>query len=900
MSGASQTSSHLRRAIWHQLPIDTLLTELDATEGGLSTAEVAVRQQKFGLNVLPEKPPAKAWQIFVRQFASPLIYILGFAALVAASVGEFKDAAFIVAVLIVNAVIGSYQEAQAEKSTRALQKLLKIVASVQRDGEITEVDAEQLVPGDIVWLESGNRVPADIRLLGAKGLEIDESLLTGESLAVIKDPRWTGPEDTPLADRRNMVFAGSMVVHGRSRGMVVATGSASAVGRLAADVMASDQGKPPLVERMERFSRRIGFAVIFLAFAIAVLGVVFQGFSLNEMLLAAIALAVSAIPEGLPIALTVALAVGSRRMVRRGVVIRRLAAVEGLGSCTLIASDKTGTLTCNELTVKQLQLPDGQVYDVTGHGFSPDGQILFDGKSIDPVAHKALASLLRDCVLCNEGDLHRHRDAWVWRGDPTDIALLSAAYKFGLKKELLYQAHPQINSIPFEPERRYSASYHRFGNQLRVIVKGAPERIAAMVSDPAERDHILESSRKMALAGYRVLAFGEGLAPPDLGEDTVPPEPEEIRLKGLVGMIDPLRPGVRNAVKIAARAGIRSIMITGDHPVTALAIARELGLAETSDQVTVGSDLPASHPQIAGLLANTRVFARVSPRQKLDIVHAAREAGHYVAVTGDGVNDAPALKAANIGVAMGRKGTDVAREAADIVITDDHFATITHGIEEGRIAYDNVRKVIFLLISTGLAEVILIALAVSFGTPLPLLPAQLLWLNLVTNGIQDVALAFEPGEQGILQRKPRPPNEAIFDRVMIERTVLSALVMGLVGFVVFEWLLNSGWSEYSARNALLLLMVLFENVHIFNCRSESLSAFAISPRKSPILMIGIVSAFSIHLLMMYLPWGQALLNTQPVEARTWGFLFASALSILLIMELHKLIRRRWSYKSPAA
>lgn len=875
---------------WHVPSAAEVLARLETSEAGLTPLDAQTRLDKYGPNRLPEKPPLTFWRLFIRQFASPLIYILGIAAVIAAVTGELKDAGFIVAVLLINALIGSYQEAQAEKSTRALQKLLKIRASVLRDSEVREVDAEELVPGDIVWLESGNRVPADLRLLGAKGLEVDESLLTGESFAVIKDPAWQGTDTTPLADRRNMVFAGSMVVHGRSRGVVVATGIDSTVGRLAADVFAADQGRPPLVERMERFSRRIGASVVVLAAVIAVLGVAIQGYSVNEMLLVAIALAVSAIPEGLPIALTVALAVGSRRMAKRGVVIRRLAAVEGLGSCTLIASDKTGTLTCNELTARKIRLADGTEYEVTGQGFVPNGQILLDERVIDLLEHPSLAQLMRACVLCNEADLHPQGSSWNWRGDPTDVALLSLARKFGLKRELLLQAHPQIDSIPFEPERRFAASYHRVDGQARVFVKGAPERIAEMSGEPAMRSMVLEAAHRMAAEGYRVLAFAEGVVRNNLDGLGAPPEPADVHVLGLVGMIDPLRPGVRDAVRVASDAGVSTIMITGDHPVTALAIARDLGLTGSAEEVVAGGDMAGSTEELVVLLGRKKVFARVSPRQKLDIVDAAREAGHYVAVTGDGVNDAPALRSANIGVAMGRGGTDVAREAADIVITDDHFATITFGIEEGRIAYDNVRKVIFLLISTGLAEVILVALAVSYGLPLPLLPAQLLWLNLVTNGIQDVALAFEPGEKGILQRKPRPPNESIFNRIMIERTVLSALVMASVGFVVFQWLLKHGWTEYSARNALLLLMVLFENVHIFNCRSELQSAFAISPRKSPILMIGMVAAFLVHLSMMYLPWGQALLDTEPVDGKTWVFLVASALSVLLVMELHKLMR----------
>ena len=879
---------------WHVLKAEETLQTLGTRASGLGTSEAAERLAAHGPNRLPERAPTTLAQIFGRQFTSPLIYILAFAAILSAVMGDLKDAAFIVAVLIINALLGSYHEARAERSGRALQKLLRIRAAVSRDGEVIEIDAEQLVPGDIVWLESGNRVPADIRLLGARGLEVDESLLTGESVAVVKDSAWLGEESTPLADHRNMVFAGSMIVHGRSNGIVVATGTQSAVGRLAADVLGTDPGKPPLVERMERFSRRIGVSVLVAALVVAVLGIFARGYGIGAMVMFAVALAVSAIPEGLPVALTVALAVASYRMSRRGVIIRRLAAVEGLGSCTLIASDKTGTLTVNELTVKEIRLPSGEVFAVTGQGFAPEGQVQLRNVAADLAEHPQLLTLARTAVLCNEADLHSHGAGWSWRGDPTDIALLSMAHKLGCKREVALETHPQVNAIAFEPERRYAASFHRIESRMHVVVKGAPERVAEMCADAEAAVKMLEEAESMAQSGYRVLALAQGAAAEELRPDSVPAEPANLEVLGLIGMIDPLRPGVRQAVAAASAAGVSTIMVTGDHPTTALAIARDLGLASGPAEVVTGSDLLTAEPaRLAELIGNTKVFARVSPHQKLQIVNAARAAGHYVAVTGDGVNDAPALRAANIGVAMGRGGTDVAREAAELVITDDHYATIVSGIEEGRIAYDNVRKVIYLLISTGAAEVVLVALAIGFGLPLPLLPAQLLWLNLVTNGIQDVALAFEPGERKILERPPRPPQESIFNRLMIERTVVAAVTMGFIGFFAFQWMLDQGWSETAARNHLLLLMVLFENVHIFNSRSELVSAFRISPKRSPILMTGAAAAFLVHVLMLYLPWGRQLLETAPVSLTSWGLLMLAALSILFVMELHKAYWNRY-------
>lgn len=877
---------------WHALSVAETLNLLGTKESGLSSAEAAARLGQTGPNTLPESAPATVAQIFLRQFKNPLVYILLAAAALAVAMRDIEDALFILAVLLVNALLGGYQEARAEKSSRSLQKLLHRRATASRDGEVVELDARQLVPGDIVWLESGDRVPADIRLIGARGLELDESLLTGESAAVLKDSAWQGDEHTPLADRRNLLFAGSTVAHGRSRGIVVSTGSSTAVGRLAADVLEARPGNPPLVERMERFSRWIGLLVLAAALVLVAIGVLVRGYGIGEMLMFAVALAVSAIPEGLPVALTVALAVASYRMSRRGVIVRRLAAVEGLGSCTLIASDKTGTLTVNELTARRIRLPDGTTFEVTGEGFRPEGEVILAGAPVDLLEQPKLGELVRAAVLCNEAELHRHGNHWRWRGDPTEIALLTMAHKLGAGRERMLDAHPEINAIAFEPERRYAASFHRIDSRLQVVVKGAPERIAEMCANTDEAAEMLAAAESMAAAGYRVLAFAQGDAPAGSDSAQAPPEPAGLKILGLVGMIDPLRSGVREAVAAALAAGVGTIMVTGDHPSTALAIARDLGLASRAEEVVTGAQLERDPSRLRELIDKAKVFARVSPHQKLQLVEAAKAQGRYVAVTGDGVNDAPALRVANIGVAMGRGGTDVARDAAEIVITDDHYATIVAGIEEGRVAYDNVRKVIYLLISTGAAEVVLVALAIGFGTPVPLLPVQLLWLNLVTNGIQDVALAFEPSEGGVLERPPRPPREPIFDRPMVQRTLAGALTMAGVGFAVFAWALDHGRTEEAARNYLLLLMVLFENLHVFNARSETISVLRLSPLRSPIVMAAVAGALAVHTLVLYLPWGRRLLETGPVAPSAWTMLLIAASSVVVVMELHKAYWKR--------
>ena len=882
---------------WHAIDLPSLEQSLDATSRGLSGSEAAERLEKFGPNVLPHAPPPAWWQIILRQFRSPLIYILGVAAVVSVAIGEPIDAAFIAGVLGLNALIGGYQEWRAEKSTQALQQLLQIRAAVVRDGEVCEMEAENVVPGDTVWLESGNRVPADLRLVSAHGLEIDESLLTGESLAVSKDPTWTGDAPTPVGDRRNMTFAGSIVVRGRAQGMVVATGPATHVGGLALDVMGATGGKPPLIERLERFTNVVAGSVLAAACVVAVLGVVLHNHSVHDMFLFSVALAVSAIPEGLPVALTVALAIGTARMARRGVIVRRLAAVEGLGSCTLIASDKTGTLTCNELTVREIRLPSGERFEVSGEGFVPEGQVTHDGQAIETGSHPVLDGLAGAAVLCNEADLHRRNGEWIWRGDAVDVALLAMAHKLGWSREASLASHPQVNEIPFEPERQFAATYHQADRATDVFVKGAPERVLAMcdwgagvdeseASNQAKEMHHLAET--MGGQGYRVLALAEGTAPAELDPARAALEPSNLTFLGFVGMIDPLRSGVHDAVSACREAGVRTCMITGDHPVTALAISRDLGLASEPHQVVTGSELAKMSPtEMEEAIRTAHVFARVAPHQKLELVDAARRVGHFVAVTGDGVNDAPALRAANIGVAMGMSGTDVAREAAELVIGDDNFATIVSGIEEGRVAYDNVRKVIYLLISTGAAEVVLVVLALLAGLPLPLLAVQLLWLNLVTNGIQDVALAFEPSEGDVLSRAPRPTTERIFNRLMIERTIVAALVMGFMGFGAFWWMIRAGWTEEAARNALLLLMVLFENIHIGNCRSETKSALRLSPFRSPILLGGALIALSLHLGIMFVPLGQTVLHVEPIGLTTLAGLSALALSVFIAMEIHK-------------
>jgi len=893
----------------HALSTEELLAGLQCSPNGLSHTEAAARLQHYGRNALPVAEPPGIARVFLHQFASPLIYVLVAAALVSLAIQEWSDAGFICAVLLLNAIIGTAQEYSAQRAATALQKLVTTCSRVLREGDTHERDAEELVPGDIVLLESGERVPADMRLLASHDLEVDESLLTGESIAVFKRADELLPVDSSLGDRVNMAFAGTLISRGRARGVVTNTALNTELGRIASAVLGKPHTKAPLLVRMERFTRRVAILIGAAALLMAIVALS-RGMPLDEIFLLAVALAVSAIPEGLPVALTVALAISMRRMARRHVIVRRLLAVEALGSCTFIATDKTGTLTVNQLTARRIVFPGHEPWEVTGSSLEPSGSILSTRGTPLPEEETMLFRLCQAAVLANEGILAHRDHGWTRHGDAVDVALLVMAHKAGVTQVESVNAMPEIANIPFESERLFSASLNKKDGGQQAFAKGALERLLPMCSTMAttggpvalDRSMIERQAQELALQGYRVMALAAGGI--ELGPQEVFSE-EHLRhltLIGLVGLIDPLRPESKAAVAGCRAAGIRVAMLTGDHPATAFAIANELELVTSSAEVVTGPELKqaADADAMDRLTEGARVFARVEPRQKLEIVQSLQRNGHFVAVSGDGANDAPALRAAQVGVAMGSSGTDVARETSDLILTDDNFASIVAGIEEGRIAYANVRKVIFLLISTGAAELVLFTLALLAGLPLPLLAVQLLWLNLVTNGIQDVALAFEPGEGNELRCPPRPPRESIFNRLMIERVVLSALVIGSVAFLLFQWLLERGFSLDEARNGTLMLMVLFENIHVFNSRSESLSTFRHNPMRNPLLLFGTLAAQLIHIGAMYTPWISDILDIQPITPQHWMELLGLALTVLVAMELHKAIRRLAGQCSPGS
>ena len=895
----------------HTFAGDEVICYLKSSQHGLTHAQAASRLEHYGRNTLPEAKSPSIGAIFLHQFSSPLIYVLVGAAVLSMLIQEWADAIFIAAVLLINSIIGTVQEHSAQRAAAALQNLVSTRCRVLREGDSYEVNAEELVPGDIILLESGDKIPADLRLISSLDLEVDESLLTGESTSVLKNANLILETETTLGDRRNMLFAGSLVARGRGRAVVVATALETELGTIAETVLGKTPTKAPLLIRMEHFTHRIAIIVGIAAIAMAAIAFS-RDMPLTEIFLLVVALAVSAIPEGLPVALTVALAIGMRKMAKRNVIVRKLVAVEALGSCTFIATDKTGTLTVNQLTVRSMVFPGAGAWDVTGSSNEPDGDVITAQGSVNANENESLKSLCQVAVLANEGLLSHRGDGWTHHGDAVDVALLVMAHKAGITQAETLNAYPQIASLPFESERLFCASLNQVNNHQRTFVKGALERLLPMCKTMAGLDStrklngdlLEQQAHDMASQGYRVIALASGNI--ELGKDEVFSEEHlsGLTFVGLIGMIDPLRREAKAAIATCQKAGIEVAMLTGDHPITALAIARELKLAKSSEQIVTGPELKRATEQnmLDQLTRRARVFARVEPKQKLEIIQSLQRNGHFVAVSGDGANDAPALRTAHVGVAMGKSGTDVARETADLILTDDNFSSIVAGIEEGRVAYANVRKVIFLLISTGMAEIVLFTLALLSGLPLPLFAVQLLWLNLVTNGIQDIALAFEPAEGNELHRPPRSPSDPIFNRLMVERVVISALVIGSVAFFLFQWLLTRGYSADEARNGTLLLMVLFENIHVFNCRSETNSIFRQNPLSNPILLFGTAAAQLIHIGAMYTPWISDVLHIQPVSAQHWLELLGLALTVLVVMELHKAIRRKiekWSLSRTA-
>ncbi|MBI4499181.1 MAG: HAD-IC family P-type ATPase [Chloroflexi bacterium] len=898
MARIADMTGQVEPSPWHAFTRSDVEAALRTSTYGLSRPEVAARLARYGPNQLEEAPPPSNLAILLHQFRSPLIYILLLATVVTVVLGEYIDAGVIAAALLLNAVIGFTQERRAEVSVRALMRLVAPHARVIREGREWEVESRELVPGDLVLLESGSRVPADMRLVATTALRVDESLLTGESLSVTKG---TGRLDAgvSLADRTNMAYAGSIVASGRGRGYVVATGADTELGVIAARVRGEERAETPLQHRMTQFARVIGLVVGIAAALAFSIGIVL-GQSPTHMFMVAVALAVAAVPEGLPVVFTITLALGVRRMARRNAIVRRLPAVETLGSTTTIGSDKTGTLTENRMTVQEIWA-GGRTFQVVSEERPGRAGLLADDEAVELPEHRPLYLALLTGVLTNEADISLlEQGDFEVRGDPTEAALLIVAARLGIEPEEVRAAYPIYAEIPFEPERQYSASIREHDGQHFLFVKGAPERVLTMCSRmlleeapvALEPEGIHRAAQDLASHGLRVLGMAYRVLPhPPRGPEDVT-EPEGLTFLGLQGMMDPPRAGVRGAIAGCREAGMRVVMITGDHAVTARAIGRELGLAGDDAPVLTGADLERmDDPTLRQRVGDVVIYARVAPEHKLRVVRALQRRGEVVAVTGDGVNDAPALKVADIGVAMGKSGTDVAREAADMVLADDNFVSIYAAVEEGRITFDNIRKVTFFLISTGAAAILTILTALVLQWPLPFLPAQLLWLNLVTNGLQDLALAFEPGERGVLKRPPRSREEGIISALLWERTAVAGLVMAAGTLFLFWWALDRTGSLTQAQTVALTTMVLFQNFHAGNARSEFTSVFRLSPVSNPFLFLSVAAALGVHTAALYLPPTQFVLRVEPIALEAWAMMVAVASTIVVAVEGHKLLRR---------
>ncbi len=908
-----------QQAPWHTRSADEALEAFETDgESGLTPQEAERRLERYGPNTIRRDEGDPWWKVLFRQILDPLVYILLIAAAVSFAFQEIVDAAVILAVVVLNSGIGFSQEWRARRAIESLQQMTAPKAHVIRDAAEREIDGEAVVPGDIVTLEAGGRVPADLRIVEARDLRVDESALTGESKPVAKQTSALDDEQAVPGDQVSMAFAGTTVVRGRARGVVVRTGDASELGQIAQATQAVGTVKTPVQEKMEQLAKLIGIAIAVLAVAV-VAGGLLLGMPLDEIIRTAVALTVGAIPEALPIVLTVTLAVGVQRMAHRNAIMRSLPAVETLGSTTVVGSDKTGTLTLNRMTVGMLwaggdrhrpQTPaaaeddDGAQaeeaadddQEAKSEGFAEVADAVEDGRT-DPLAMTLLAGLLANEVEALPEDGEGEDDGAG--GDPTETALLEAAANGGLEIAAIREQYQQVDIIPFESERQFMATINETPEGRRVFVKGSPEAVLErcrheLDSEGGRRDLDAEAVREAAAAladeGYRVLAMAYGDTDAESFDGDDPGD--GLVFAGLQGLEDPVRPEAVDAVATAKRAGIRVVMLTGDHARTARAIAQQLGFGDDV-RVEEGRNLEdLSEDDVDDLVREVDVYARVSPHHKLELVEALKRQGHIVGVTGDGVNDAPALRAAHIGIAMGQAGTDAAREASKMVLADDNFASITNAIEEGRVVFANVRKVTYFLLSTGIGLVLTILSSLFGPWPLPYFAAQVLWINLVTNGLQDVALAFEKGEPGLLDEKPRDPQEGVLNAFVLWRLAWVGALIATGTMAVFWWMLQRDASLELARSVAMTQMVVFQFFHVLNARSLYRSIVAVPLRNNRFLFIAMALALGAHLGALHLPFMQAVFSTVPLAWEHWLLVAAVGATIIVAAEIDKVFIRR--------
>ncbi len=887
-----------QQVAWHSHSIDEVLSQLETSREGLSQQEAEARLGRYGPNKLAEQDKDPAILRFLRQFNDVLIYVLLAAALLTAFLGEWIDTGVILAVVFINAIIGFIQEGRAESALESIRKMLSLEALVLREGERKSIPATELVPGDVVLLESGDRVPADLRVLSARNLRIEEAALTGESEPVSKQVEPLA-EATVLAERSNMAYASTVVTSGRLVAVVAATAQTTEIGRIGELVARVETLTTPLLRAMSQFGKRLSAVIVLVAALVFVFGFFLRDFSLVELFMIVVSLAVAAIPEGLPAILTITLALGVQRMASRNAIIRRLPAVETLGSVSVICSDKTGTLTKNEMTVREVILR-GESFEVTGSGYEPKGSFKLASKAVDPQAHSGLWQLLQAGFLCSDARLKEHDGNWRLEGDPTEGAVVALGMKAGLGRAS-EKAAPRLDVIPFESEHRFMATLHVHSDGHRIYLKGAPEAVLERCDFEYRQDgeQLLEPSfwekeiERLAGKGYRVLAIATAKAPADKNSIGFSDVDNRLTLLGFVGMIDPPRPEAITAVKECQEAGIIVKMITGDHALTARTIGQQMGIGDGKTVMT-GQELETlSSDELKEAARRCDIFARTSPEHKLRLVQALQAHGYVIAMTGDGVNDAPALKRADVGIAMGIKGSEAAKDAAEMVLADDNFSSIAEAVREGRSIYDNLKKTILFMLPTNGAEALVVIATVLFAfNQLPITPVQILWVNMITAVTLALTLAFEPAEPGIMRRPPRDPSEAIISGYLLWRIIFVACIIATLALVLFFIELEFGHSLESARTVAVNVLVAGQVFYLFNSRfimQSSLSVTRLLSNRAALLAVGLLIIF--QLMFTYLPIFQLWFGTAAIRWQDWGLVLLAGLLVFFAVELEKALTR---------
>lgn len=887
------------RTHWHALSKEQIEHALQTRVGGLTDAEARNRRAHYGPNQLPPPKRRGPLQRLLMQFHNILLYVMIGAAVITALLGHWIDTGVLMAAALINAIIGFIQEGKAESALDAIRAMLSPHATVLRDGRWREINAAELVPGDLVTLASGDRIPADLRLVKVKELRVDEAALTGESLPVEKCHEAV-VINAPLGERYSMAYSGTLVVYGQASGIVVATGTATELGKINQMLSGIHMLSTPLLRQVDRFGRTLALAILSMSAATFVLGAWWRGQPPSEMFMMVVALAASAIPEGLPAIMTVTLALGVQRMARRNAIIRHLPAVEALGSVTVICSDKTGTLTRNEMTVQHVVCAE-HVFSVGGTGYAPVGNLSINGRIIDPDHYPALAMAIRAGVLCNDARLREEDSLWRVEGDPTEGALLVLGEKAGFTQHVSYEAWPRLDAIPFESQHRFMATYHRDSDdEPWIFVKGAPERILDMCGAQWSHDgeRMLEADywRRMAIdtaaKGLRLLALACKRASPLGGCLSFTDTESGYVMLAIVGIIDPPRPEAILAVRECHHAGIRVKMITGDHAETARAIGTQLSIGVGKPAVTGAEIAMMDDATLRRLAWDVDVFAQASPEHKLRLVQALQEEGQVVAMTGDGVNDAPALKRADVGVAMGMKGTEAAKEAAGMVLADDNFATIASAVHEGRAVYDNLKKFILFMLPTNGGEVLVVIAAILFELVLPLTPAQVLWINMVTSSTLGLALAFEPAECGIMNRRPRPPGEALLSGFFVWRVLMVSVLMMTCALGLFLWELNNGTSMEAARTMAVNAVVAAEMFYLVNSRFTLASVISLDGLTgNRYVLLAIAACISLQIAYTHAPNMQAIFNSTDLTQLEWCKVVAAGLLVFSVAEFEKFVIR---------